>query len=429
MGQHRNLGLCQLTMRRFLFMQGHATPFYLHLGHALAQAGHHVSRINVCGGDREFWGDWQAQDFSGKFQDLGDFITETIHAHECGDLVLYNDCRPCNAIAIAKARALGLRIHVFEEGYLRPNWLTLEQDGINGHTRLPDDPQWYLDTAATLPPFDMGQPVGAGLRNRIVYDFRWQWANYRHMARYPHYRTHRPYPIWAEYATWVPRLATLKLHGASVRRIVEQMISGGRRFFLFPLQLDTDSQIRIHSPFGRLSTAIQAVMTDFARHAPGDTHLVIKNHPLDNGWINYRRLVHRLADDLDLAGRVHFIDGGDLNALLDCALGTVTVNSTVGLTALDRGRPVIALGQAVFAMPGLTFQGSLAQFWHDPGTPDARLLDAYRRVVLHSVLINGNFYTEDGMALGIANAVHRLCSAPDLLAQAPRRRSLQVSAI
>jgi capsular polysaccharide export protein len=407
--------------RRFLFLQGHATPFYLHLGKALGAAGHTVRRINLCGGDRQFWGTWNADDFSGRLPELGDFVTETAARHGSSDLVLYNDSRPCNAIAIAAARRGGLRVHVFEEGYLRPNWLTLERDGVNGNSRLPNDPAWYRATARELPEPAPPQPVGAGLRQRIIYDFCWQIANYRHWPRYPHYRTHRPYPIWAEYTTWLGRLAGLPRARARAGRLVDSWIRRGQRYFLFPLQLDTDSQIRQHSPFGRLSGAIDDVIADFARTAPRDTHLVIKNHPLDNGWINYRRLVERRARAAGAAARIHFIDGGDLGALIDHAAGIVTVNSTVGLTALERGRPVIALGRAVFGIPGLVFQGDLAAFWRSPIPPDSGLLADFRRVLLQACLVNGNFYTEAGIALAVGTSMARLISDADPLADAPPR--------
>lgn len=408
--------------RRFLFLQGHATPFYLRLGRALDSAGHRVRRINLCGGDRHFWGGWNAEDFRGRLPELGDFVTAAAARHDSSDLVVYNDCRPCNAIAIAAARRAGLRVHVFEEGYLRPDWLTLERDGVNGNSRLPDDPDWYRAAARAVPDPVAARPVGAGLRQRIAYDFHWQLANYRHWPRYPHYRSHRPYPIWAEYTTWLGRLGRLPRARARAKDLIQTLIREQQRYFLFPLQLDTDSQIRQHSPFGRLAGAIESVIKDFARTAPGDARLILKNHPLDNGWTNYRRLIERCARAEGAAARIHFIDGGDLNLLVDHAAGIVTVNSTVGLTALERGRPVIALGQAVFGIPGLTFRGDLSGFWRAPEPPDAALLADFRRVLLQACLVNGNFYTEDGIALAVQTSIARLTSDVDPLAEAPRRR-------
>ena len=50
--------------------------------------------------------------------------------------MLYGDTRPVHAAAVMAARARGLCVHVFEEGYLRPWWVTYERGGTNGHSRL-----------------------------------------------------------------------------------------------------------------------------------------------------------------------------------------------------------------------------------------------------------------------------------------------------
>lgn len=409
--------------RHFLFLQGNASHFFRRLAEALVAEGHDITRINPCGGDRLFWGgDWRAVDYRGRPDAFAAFVDDVCARRAVSDVILHNDCRPLHRAAIAAARRRGIRVHVFEEGYLRPHWLTLEREGINGFSRLPDDPDWYRETARRLPPPPPAEPVGSGLRERILYDFQWQAANYLRLARYPHYRTHRPYPIWAEYATWLRRLAVLRQRRRRAEREVAALVAGTRPFFLFPLQLDSDSQVRIHSPFGRLPVAIAAVVESFAAHAPPDSLLVIKNHPLDNAWINYPRLVRRLARKRGIAERVRFLDGGDLNALIDHARGTVLVNSTVGLTALARQGPVIALGQAIFDLPGLTFQGPLATFWRDATPPDASLLGDYLRVLEHACLVNGNYYTEAGMRLAIRNALPRLTGGEDVLAEAPPRR-------
>jgi capsular polysaccharide export protein len=41
-----------------------------------------------------------------------------------------------HAKAVKQAKSAGLRVHVFEEGYLRPYWVTYESDGSNGHSQL-----------------------------------------------------------------------------------------------------------------------------------------------------------------------------------------------------------------------------------------------------------------------------------------------------
>ena len=79
----------------------------------------------------------------------------------------------------------------------------------------------------------------------------------------------------------------------------------------------------------------------------------------------------------------------------------MTVNSTVGLSALQRGRPTKALGRAVYDVPGLTYQGPLDDFWRSPPPPDAALCRAFRNVVVHATQINGGFYTSEAIALAL----------------------------
>jgi hypothetical protein len=43
--------------------------------------------------------------------------------------------------------------------------------------------------------------------------------------------------------------------------------------------------------------------------------------------------------------------------------GVVVINSTVGLQALERGAPLIVMGQALYRQPQLTFTGELDDFW------------------------------------------------------------------
>ncbi|MGB0571058.1 MAG: capsule biosynthesis protein [Alphaproteobacteria bacterium] len=405
-----------MTKRRFLFLQGNSCYFFSHLGRALRDCGHGVMRINQCGGDRAFWpvGD-ATTDFRGRLSEFGAFVGEFIDANRITDLILYNDCRPAHRMAIKASRHSGVVVHIFEEGYLRPAWITLERGGLNGYTRLPDDPNWYRARARSLPPFRAPWFGEYGMKNRVLYDFRWQIGNYFWFFRYPHYRTHRPYPIWVEYASWLTRLYKMRRGGEEADQIVADLAASGRSYVLFPLQLDTDSQVRIHSPFGRLVPAIRAVISDFARNAPLDMTLVIKNHPLDNGLVAFQRAAEQQAADLGVADRVIYIDGGDLDMLIGHARGVVNINSTVGLSALCAGAPVIALGKAVYDIAGLTHHGPLATFWGDPARPDEALLKDFLAVLADCAMIPGSFYTEDGASVAADHALKRILSAEDPL--------------
>jgi capsular polysaccharide export protein len=72
---------------------------------------------------------------------------------------------------------------------------------------------------------------------------------------------------------------------------------------------------------------------------------------------------------------------------------------------------VIALGKAIYDIAGLTFQGSLDEFWSAPGAPDAALFDAFRRVLAARCLIPGSFFNEEGLRVAVDAAVARLEAA------------------
>ncbi|NOL25802.1 capsular biosynthesis protein, partial [Escherichia coli] len=116
-------------------------------------------------------------------------------------------------------------------------------------------------------------------------------------------------------------------------RLTERLLAKKLPYYLFPLQLNSDSQIQTHSPFDGIRQAIDHVLASFAAHAPADALLVIKNHPLDTGLIEYRHYANKAAKSLGMADRLEFIDAGHLPTLLDHARGVVVVNSTVGLSA------------------------------------------------------------------------------------------------
>jgi len=111
---------------------------------------------------------------------------------------------------------------------------------------------------------------------------------------------------------------------------------------------------------------------------------------------------------LGLQGRVHYLRGGNLDDLVRASQGMVTVNSTAGMRAVQLGRPLKALGQAIYDVPGLTFQDSLDQFWTSATPPDATLVADFLKALAGSVLIRGVFFEKSGRRHAVAEAAQRL---------------------
>jgi capsular polysaccharide export protein len=396
--------------RQFLFLQGLPGDFFARLARRLTALGCGVHRINFNGGDLVDWPLPNGVNFRGRPDGWPPFLARFLRAHAITDIVLFGDCRPQHRAARAAAEGLGIQVHVFEEGYLRPDWVTLERGGVNGFSPLPTDPAWYRATARRLPPLTPAPPLPSSVRGRVTATLRYYAAAALHAWSFPHYRTHRPWPAWVEAYGWALRGARrLAAPGAvDAARLRRQ-----GPYVLLPLQLDSDYQLRSHSDFEAMLPALTLAVASFAAHAPANLRLVVKAHPLDNGLRDWRRLTLACAAAFGAAERVVFVGHGDITDLVRASDGIITVNSTTGALALAAGRPVFVLGRAVYDLPGLTHQGPLSSFWSRREAPDPELYDAFQRVLADRCLLRGGFYhAASGPALVAAAAARMLRPMP-----------------
>jgi capsular polysaccharide export protein len=394
--------------RSFLALQGTASPFFQRLCSALVSRGHSVNRINFCGGDLLYAGVVESLNCDATVDELPNWYDELIRYGAVTDILMFGDCRAIHKPVPVIAQRYGVNLHVFEEGYVRPYWITLEQHGVNGRSQLPRDPAWYLDRRTKTPPPPSCHATGYSLYERARHDIRYRAANAFYVSKFPNYQSHRPYNGAVEYAALAKRFLKKQAHNREAVNTTSTILGAKRAYFVFPLQLNSDSQIVEHSPFNSICEAIEKVMRSFTAHAPGDALLVIKNHPLDTGIVDYRRYSQELARTLGMQDRLMYVEAGHLPTLLDHAKGVVVVNSTVGLSAVHHRRPLIALGTAIYDMPGLTWQGSIDDFWVHGEGPDMGLYYAFLDYVIHHTQINGDFYTKTGIAMATAGAVQRL---------------------
>ena len=404
----------------FLFLQGLASTFFSDLGRTLASRGHRVRRINFCPGDWLFWrGD--ADHYRGTRPGWQAWLDAYVATHGVTDIVLFGDCRPYHVVARAVAVERGLRVHVFEEGYIRPNWITCELGGVNGYSTLPKTAETVRALARRLPQPGRAMPSTGDMALRSIWDVGYNVANVCFPYLYPRFRSHRPTHIAMEYAGWIKKFSRRGRTRREAARCNEIYNAVGCDYFLLPLQLDSDYQIRVHSPFLGVEGFMDRVIKSFAEASQAPTRLLVKLHPLDAGLINWRKFARASARRHGVSERLDFIDGGELPSLIAGARGVVIVNSTVGMLSLEMGRPTMALGTAIYNMPGLTHQGDIDGFWTAPTAPDLGLMADFRRVVLHRTQVNGGYFSKSAIVRAVAATVPRLeATLPDALVSAAR---------
>ncbi|MDF1853916.1 capsular biosynthesis protein [Pseudooceanicola sp.] len=382
--------------RVFLFLQGPHGPFFHRLGRMLRLAGAEVWRVGFNAGDRAFWFDPDSYiPYRGAVADWPDRFETLVADKSITDIVLYGDTRAIHAEAVSRARVLGLKVHVFEEGYMRPYWVTYERDGANGHSRLMDMsvPEMRhalensdMDTA--LPPARWGD-----MRHHIFYGALYHWFVMFRNGAYRNFTPHRSIPVTKEFQLYLRRLLLMPFQAAERWAASFRIRHSGFPYHLALLQLEHDSSFQKHSPFTTMPDFLELVIKGFAEGAPRHHHLVFKAHPLEDGRVPMRREIRRLTSAYGLKGRVHYVRGGKLAQLLDDARSAVTVNSTAAQQVLFRGIPLKVFGKAVYAKPEFVSTQPLPEFFAGAGRPDRRAYQDYRRYLLETSQVAGGFYS------------------------------------
>lgn len=402
--------------RVFLLLQGPHGPFFDRLGALLRAAGATVWRCAFNAGDEFFWSDPDHLiRHQGSMQDWPAHLDRILVEKGVTDIVLYGDVRPIHAMARSAASEDGLRFHVFEEGYLRPYWISYERDGSNGHSQLLRIPLSQMRAALRDSPNEIRRPPAhwGDMRHHKFYGAFYHFLVLAANRHYRSYRGHRSISVAEEFRLNLRRFLLSPAYNLKTALQWRRLRLAGCPYSLVPMQLEHDSNFLGHSPFTRNSQFIGMVISEFARSAPRHHHLLFKAHPLEDGRAGNRHAIAEAARRLGVADRVHYLRGGKLAELLAHARSVVTVNSTAAQQALWRGIPVKTLGRAIYAKPGIVSDQSLSAFLSEPTPPDPQAYRVLRDYLLQTSQVPGGFYSRRARAHALRVVADMMLSQDD----------------
>lgn len=337
--------------------------------------------------------DWTVS-YNGAQSDLAAWYRQLFLAHMPRAVVVFGDERPVHRIARDIATAMNIPFFSFEEGYMRPNFVTLEHYGNNANSLLAD-----AAVPAVIPFKSAPQHEHYGSN---VVDAAWRASLYfvsfaAGRSRFKRYIHHRHRGMAEEIAKWVWCFVQNKTRRkAEIATSVDIAERQAGSYFVLALQVYDDLQLLSHGRDWSAETLITQALHSFARFAPAGARLIIKQHPLDTGHRNYARLIAETAVPLGISDRVVYLRFANLQLLLQNASGLVTVNSTAGINALSLGCPVITMGDSLYAREGLAVDGvkmaDLDRFWQKPRPVDRPLFTRFKASLIARTQINGDFY-------------------------------------
>lgn len=215
-------------------------------------------------------------------------------------IVIWNGKKLPNQTVDIVAKHLNIPVYYFENGLL-PNTTSLDPNGVNQAASLPKSPDFYNQFKT----------------NKI--------------------------------AESLPDIIARKPHK---KRLLGKEIALPKRYIFVPFQVPHDTQIVQYSPWVKsmehfLSEVISALTTI------NDEQLVIvvKEHP---SWHKHYHHLYQCHPS------VVFANNNETKQLIANAEAVVTVNSTVGLEALQMDTKVITLGEACYNIEGLCLQAKNA---------------------------------------------------------------------
>lgn len=251
------------------------------------------------------------------------------------------------------AELLDCRKLVFEQGLFRPNYLTIDGRGVNFRNSIDSlegllsPTPWayqtrtlYQDLTRMMPlegdePWDCKRRVG-------LFGLSLAYAGMKLEPKWRLFLRSAENRDLLEAACLPPRKI------APTTNILENIYADERYDYviLCPLQVETDTQILLHSPRIRdmqsLVDTVSAAVTAFNRRSPRKACVLFKIHPCEPRVPSVTQPGAYVINESKVPEILH----------RRCDLA-ITLNSTAGIEAIEAHTPVITLGDAFYSFPGV----------------------------------------------------------------------------
>ncbi|EAL5399887.1 capsule biosynthesis protein [Campylobacter coli] len=378
----------EFSGKTVLLLQGPVGTFFHRLAIKMEKNKTKVLKLNFNGGDFFFYPNGKRCKCDEK--DLENFYENFFKEKKIDAIVMYNDCRLIHAKAIKVARKLGIGIWIFEEGYLRPYCITFEKDGVNANSSLPRDKNFYL--SCNILTKESIKEIPGGFKFMAFSAFLY-WLFSFLLAPFFNNKLHHRTLFPFEFLFWFRSLYRKYLYKLTEKKLNQKIYSLEKKYFLAILQVYNDTQIKHHYKKS-IEEFIEELILSFANHARAKSYLIFKHHPMDRGYRNYSKLINELSQKYHVEGRIFYVHDTYLPTLLKNALGCITINSTVGLSAILEGCPTKVCGNAFYDFEGLAYPKKLQFFWREAHAykPNPNLVLNFKNYLLNTNQFNGNFY-------------------------------------
>lgn len=394
---------------RVLLLQGPVGPFFKHLQKYLERNNFRTWRVCFNLADLFFSGFKNYFYFRGDLQKWHHWLLHFVKAMQIDYIILFGSERKIHSVARQVAKIANIQIISLEEGYIRPGFITIENEGNNASSPIARKfPQMSATCKYALKPKDF-KPINHMIMYGAIYYTLRAILAFRSQKKL----FHRQINFFAEIFYWLRNFYRWLAKTAHNYKTIEHLVEHyDKKYYLVPLQVTADSNLQYAAMGWNTPKLIFETIQSFALTAPSDCKLIFKIHPLERGHNNHAKLIGKTAKTFGISNRVSTIYVGSLGLLTRHAAGMITINSTSGLSAIFHGTPLLVIGNALYAHPKLATCANGApnfnEFWSKRHVASKKERESYINWIKYNALKPGDFYTSKGMKVACYHILSKL---------------------
>ena len=315
------------------------------------------------------------------------FLEKYLIDNKIDKIVMMNDLRWQHAIAIHLAKKLNIKYLVFELGLFRPNTITLDFKGVNYNNSVPRNKEFYLNLKG-FNKFDhtkVNSSITEKQRNIVIAKYMILNTIGKLLGIYT------PVNNRNSILDYFKRFKNTYLKKNNIKNITLE-----NKYIFAPLQVKTDTQTLVHSDYNNMVEFMEDTIEgvkEYRKKYNSNIELVFKEHPMDCGKVSYENFYMKYKRYT----WVKFLKDGNTKEVIKNSDMVITINSTVGLEAIEMYKPVICMGRAFFTIDGIAKKSNLLRLADDIRdglieVRDKKLIDNFLNYLRYEYSIEGNLY-------------------------------------
>jgi capsular polysaccharide export protein len=274
------------------------------------------------------------------------FLHDLNNSKPIDRILIWNETFMFDSLAKAFADTNNIPVTLFEAGIFRPHTITVDNKGVNYGNSVPNNTQFYsnLNNESEKKVLD-----GNFITNTNFYTFNRPILKKNYLLEKIKdiiYTKVFKNELDVKFISEPLSSKFQKEFQKKTKKSDYGIIDLPKDYIFVPFQVHDDSQVILNSP--HINHMGQLVDQVYQATRNSNTAIIFKEHPADEGRVDYTDLYNKYSSE-----KMIFLRDGDTSELITNSKLVITINSTVGIEALERGKPVITLGNAYYNIEGI----------------------------------------------------------------------------